>query len=118
MSCPSAGNCAADGFFVSSTVDPFIVEETNGRWDLANTVNGMPELNVGQNAGASSISCATPGSCAAAGSYTDAHGDHPSWISYVNSKGFWNPALAEPGISGDGRIEPAAGAVGLMEVIT
>ena len=70
MSCASAGNCTADGYAVSSTVDPFIVSETNGTWGLANTVAGMPNLNVGQNAGATSVSCASAGSCAAGGLYS------------------------------------------------
>lgn len=108
VSCPSAGNCTADGYAVSSTVDPFTVTQTNGTWGLAFTVAGMPELNLGQNAGATSISCASPGSCAASGGYTDANGDHPSWIDSVNSKGFWNDAQSEPGTSGGGLVEVGA----------
>jgi hypothetical protein len=46
------------------------------------------------------MSCAAPSSCAASGSYTDAHGDLPSWVSSTNGQGAWNPALSEPGTRG------------------
>jgi hypothetical protein len=69
VSCPAAGDCAADGFSVNGgIVEPFIAEQTNGTWGQANSVAGIPELNLGKNAGATSISCAAPGSCSASGS--------------------------------------------------
>jgi hypothetical protein len=109
VSCPAAGGCAADGFsFNGGIVEPFIVEQTNGTWGLANSVAGIPELNLGKNAGATSISCAAPGSCSASGTYTDANGDVPSWVDSVNSKGFWNNAQPEPGTDGAGLVEVGA----------
>ena len=109
VSCPAAGGCAADGFsFNGGIVEPFIVEQTNGTWGLANSVAGIPELNLGKNAGATSISCAASGSCSASGTYTDANDDVPSWVDSVNSKGFWNNAQPEPGTAGGGLVEVGA----------
>jgi hypothetical protein len=109
VSCPAAGSCAADGFSVNGgIVEPFIVEQTNGTWGLANSVAGIPELNLGKNAGATSISCAASSSCSASGTYTDANGDVPSWVDSVNSKGFWNNAQPEPGTAGGGLREVGA----------
>ena len=101
VTCPAAGSCAADGFvFTGGGVQPFIVTETNGTWGTASAVPGVAGLNAGQNAGATSISCATATSCAASGSYTDAHGDFPSWLSSTNGQGAWNSAMSEPGTRG------------------
>jgi Big-like domain-containing protein len=109
VSCPTAGNCAADGFVLTGgALEPFTVAQANGTWGTAAVVPGITSLNVGQNAGATSISCAAPGSCAAAGTYIDAHGDVPSWISSTNGQGAWNPARPEPGTSGGGLLEIGA----------
>jgi hypothetical protein len=40
--------------------------EVNGRWRQAIEVPGLGALNNGGNAGVSSVSCASAGSCAAA----------------------------------------------------
>jgi hypothetical protein len=40
-------------------------------WGRAVEVPGLGSLNKGGNAGANSVSCASPGSCTAGGSYTD-----------------------------------------------
>jgi Bacterial Ig-like domain (group 3) len=101
VTCPSAGSCAADGFVLTGgAVEPFTVAQTNGTWGTASVVPGVTGLNVGKNAGATSISCATATSCAASGSYTDAHGDFPSWLSSTNGQGAWNNAMPEPGTRG------------------
>jgi Big-like domain-containing protein len=109
VTCPVAGSCAADGFvFTGGGVQPFVVTETNGTWGTASAVPGVAGLNVGQNAGATSISCAAPASCAASGTYSDVHDDLPSWVSSTNGQGAWNPALSEPGTSGGGLREIGA----------
>jgi Big-like domain-containing protein len=108
VSCPTAGNCAADGFVLTGgALEPFTVAQANGTWDTAAVVPGITSLNVGQNAGAASISCAAPGSCAAAGTYIDARGDVPSWLSSTNGQGAPRdvPGLAAlTGTSGFSRI--------------
>jgi len=101
VSCPSGGTCAADGFVVTSDgVEPFTVAQANGTWGTAAVVPGIVSLNAGKNAGATSISCAAPRSCAAAGVYSDAQDALPSWVASTAGNGTWNPALPEPGTGG------------------
>jgi hypothetical protein len=75
VSCSSVGNCAAGGYYGSSSYQQdFVVSETNGTWGSAHEVAGA--LNVSdvgsRTGGIQSISCPTDGYCAAGGSYFDA----------------------------------------------
>jgi len=71
VSCVSAGNCAAGGFYSkgSKTEQAFVVGEKNGVWGAAIEVPGTAALNTAGNAGVNSISCAGTGKCAIGGSY-------------------------------------------------
>ena len=71
MSCASAGNCAAGGSYLggSGHQQGFVVSEENGRWGQAIEVPGLGALNKGGTAEVNSVSCASPGNCAAGGSY-------------------------------------------------
>jgi len=73
VSCASPGNCAAGGAYRDQLHhwQGFVVSEQNGVWGRAAEVPGLGSLNKGGNAGVRSVSCASPGSCAAGGSYTD-----------------------------------------------
>jgi len=77
VSCASAGNCAASGFYnaipAASGTDQqaFVVSERNGTWRTAIEVPGSGILNKGVQARAESVSCASAGNCAAGGFYTD-----------------------------------------------
>jgi hypothetical protein len=64
VSCASAGNCTAGGGFTSpgGIKRPFVVTERNGRWGTAIRVPGAPG-----SAAVESVSCASPGNCAAVG---------------------------------------------------
>jgi hypothetical protein len=54
----------------------FVVSEKNGVWGRAVEVPGLAALNKGGNAGVGSVSCASPGTCAAGGSYADRSGHY------------------------------------------
>ena len=79
LSCASAGNCAAGGYYVDSSNNNqvFVVSETNGTWGNAEEVPGIETLNTG-DASINSVSCASAGNCAAAGDYEDLSGDNRS----------------------------------------
>jgi hypothetical protein len=98
MSCPSAGNCSASGFYLDSSDhnQAFVVSEVNGAWGNAAEVPGSDTLNVGSAAFAPAISCATPGNCSAGGNYTDGSGN--SQVFVVNQvNGVWGQAAEVPG---------------------
>jgi hypothetical protein len=70
VSCPSAGNCSAGGFYSGAKLQAFVVGETNGAWGNAEKVPGIAALNTGGDAQITSMSCASPGNCSAGGFYT------------------------------------------------
>jgi hypothetical protein len=94
VSCVSAGYCAAGGFYEdgSGHFQGFVVNETNGTWQDAEEVPGMATLSAGGSAGIESVSCTSPGNCAAGGSYTAGPGG-PSEAFVVNeTSGMWGDA--------------------------
>ena len=86
VSCASAGNCAAAGLFTdgSGHRQAFVASEANGTWHAAIEVPGTAALNTGGGAGVLSVSCASAGSCAAGGSYTDRSGHTQAFVASQN----------------------------------
>jgi hypothetical protein len=72
VSCASAGNCAAGGFFSDhhGHQQAMVVNETHGRWGRAIELPGSGALNTSGSAGVISLSCASAGRCSAGGNYT------------------------------------------------
>src|SRR6266705_2950365 len=73
VSCPTAGNCAAGGYYTDSSYDiqAFVDNERNGRWGKVIEVPGSAALNAGGNGVVLSVSCPSAGTCAAGGEYAD-----------------------------------------------
>jgi len=78
LSCGSAGNCAAGGYYLIAPSLPgdgddeweaYLVTEVNGRWGQAEEVPGTAALKSNGQAQVSTLSCPSAGSCAAAGFY-------------------------------------------------
>jgi hypothetical protein len=71
VSCGSAGNCSAGGSYASGSASdshPFVVSETNGRWQPAEAKD-VAVLDTGQRGATYSVSCASAGYCSAGGQY-------------------------------------------------
>jgi hypothetical protein len=95
LSCASAGNCAAGGFYTSSRgTRTFVVSEKNGSWGRAIEVPGLAALNTSMSAGVGSVSCASAGNCAVAGTYR-ANAPEAFFVSEKN--GSWGTAIEVPG---------------------
>src|SRR5216683_3131817 len=105
VSCPSAGSCAAGGDYRDGGghQQGFVAVERNGRWRLAIEAPGLGALNKNGNAEVSSVSCASPGYCAAGG-YFGNRGSNPYVVSsgrgFVVSEtnGRWGRAVEVPGL--------------------
>ncbi len=99
VSCGSAGNCAAGGFYPgrSSNSQGFVVSERNGVWGQAALVPGLGALNAGRNAQVVSVSCGSAGNCAAGGSYTDRFGQGQGFVANERN-GVWGRAIEVPGL--------------------
>ncbi len=98
VSCASAGNCTAGGFYKNSSLQQqaFVVSKVNGTWHTAIEVPGTATLNKGGGAAVSSISCASAGNCSAGGAYEDSSGRGQAFVvSEVN--GTWHGAIQVPG---------------------
>ena len=80
VSCGSAGNCSASGFYTDSSrgTQAFVINETNGAWGKATEVAAA--LNTGGNAWTYSVSCAAAGACSAGGFYTDSTGHGQAFV--------------------------------------
>jgi hypothetical protein len=99
VSCGSAGNCSAGGFYADTpgTTQAFVVTETSGTWGTAQEVPGTAALNSGGQAQVNSVSCASPGNCSAGGFYTEAaEGDQQAFV-VTETSGTWGTAEEVPG---------------------
>ena len=67
-----------------------------GSWGTAIEVPGLGALNTGGNAFVVSVSCASPGSCAAGGGYAD-HRGQQGFVA-VERDGVWGTAIEVPGL--------------------
>jgi hypothetical protein len=82
VSCASAGNCAAGGFYTDSSVreQVFVASEVNGTWQTAIEVPGTAALNRGGDAYIASVSCGAAGNCSTGGFYTDSSGREQAFV--------------------------------------
>jgi hypothetical protein len=98
VSCASAGNCSAGGYYsgFNRHQQAFVVTETHGTWHKAVEAPGSGALNAGAFGTINSVSCSTAGNCAAGGYYTDGSG-HPQAFVLTESNGAWGKAIEVPG---------------------
>jgi len=102
VSCTSAGNCTAVGYYFDGVGSPsgrqqvFVVRETNGTWGQAITIPGAGLFDAGSGAGVTSVSCATAGNCAAGGTYEDSALAQQAFL-VSESNGTWGNPIEVPG---------------------
>src|SRR6185437_9310463 len=98
MSCTSAGDCVAGGWYTDGFghQQAFVATQRAGVWRSAIEVPGTGALNKGGFARVDSVSCAPAGGCAAGGSY---RGGSRSRQAFVVSErhGAWRAAIEVPG---------------------
>jgi hypothetical protein len=99
VSCASAGNCSAGGYYTDSSFhrQAFVVSQISGTWHSAKEVPGTASLNTGGYAAISAVSCASAGNCSAGGYYTGGSGQQAFVVTQVT--GSWHSAKEVPGIT-------------------
>lgn len=99
VSCVPPGYCAAGGFYASASGDlqGFAVTGRNGTWGKAIQMPGLGALNKGIGA-VESVSCASPGNCAASGIYQDRRHHREAFVA-VQRHGTWGNAIEIPGLA-------------------
>jgi D-alanine-D-alanine ligase-like ATP-grasp enzyme len=92
LSCGSAGNCSAGGYYRdrSGHYQAFVITEKHGTWGAAKELAAA--LNAGGNAAIESVSCASAGNCAAAGQYLD-RSRHSQALVVNEVHGRWGAAM-------------------------
>ena len=94
ISCSAAGDCTAGGTFPASSgaARPFVVAESGGAWGKPQFLPGITGLAASGKAELASLSCASPGNCAAVGTIELKGGQaEPFVASEVNDA--WESAL-------------------------
>ncbi len=106
VSCPTAGNCGAVGTYVepSNAEEAFVASETNGTWGDAQEIPGLAALNTVGDAGNTSVSCASAGNCAVAGTYKSHSACHVKLgcqraFFVAETNGTWGIAQQVPGLA-------------------
>jgi hypothetical protein len=94
VSCASAGNCGAGGYYAGSSGHAFAVNETNGTWGTVEKVAGSA-VNKGRSAEIESLSCGSAGNCSAVGDYGDA--GRVQAFAVDETDGIWGKAEEVPG---------------------
>jgi hypothetical protein len=92
LSCTRTGSyCSAGGTYDDhlTRAQAFVASEKNGVWSNARQV--AAGLNTGGNASVNAVSCASPGSCAAGGSYFT-HSNRFGAFVIVEKNGIWQTA--------------------------
>ena len=92
VACSATGECVAGGSFetLAHSAQPFVVEETTGRWGppvaLTSHLRGSVSAQI------TALSCAGVGSCIAAGDYSTSAGSTLSFVASENAA-TWGPEL-------------------------
>jgi hypothetical protein len=99
VSCPSAGFCVAGGQYRdrAGRRQGFVVTERRGVWGRGKQLPGLAALNVRGKARVSAVSCDSPGSCAAVGTYTDRRRHRQAFVA-TERHGTWGRAIEIPGL--------------------
>jgi hypothetical protein len=93
ISCSSAGNCGAGGFYTDAggRQQAFVASEVNGKWSAGEAVPGTVTANTGFSALTASVSCRSKGNCTAGGLFTLVSG-HSVVFVVSEVSGMWGPA--------------------------
>ncbi|MGA7833874.1 MAG: hypothetical protein WCA31_01555 [Acidimicrobiales bacterium] len=100
VSCAAPGDCAAGGSYsvTRNTMSVFVATETHGRWGNAVPLAGPSIQKAGSNSYLTSISCASPGNCAAGGNLGGTHGSRAFVVDDV--RGVWGKVTLLSGAQG------------------
>jgi hypothetical protein len=100
VSCASPGNCSAGGAFQAGPgkFEAFVATQAHGRWQVPERVRGLAALSAGRTEEVTAISCAGPGSCSAAGTYSGRSYRTQAFV-VQEAGGVWGTAQNAPGVA-------------------
>ena len=91
VSCSSPGECTAVGAYFddAGVAHGLLVSESSGMWGAG--VEANAPANAGKVVALGPVSCSSPGSCTAVGTYTDTQGN--AGILLTETSGIWSPGV-------------------------
>ncbi|HEY7485463.1 MAG TPA: hypothetical protein VH912_13450, partial [Streptosporangiaceae bacterium] len=94
VSCPAAGECGAAGTYTDASghTQGVLLNESAGTWTAGIRAALPPDAGADPNVDIEGVSCVSPGTCSAAGSYQDAAG-HYQGMFPSEFAGAWAPAI-------------------------
>ncbi len=100
--CPSAGNCAAGGFYTDSglTQQGLLLSEANGSWSASELAfKGGWGIPAASDPRVTSVACAAVGDCVAVGYYYSGATNVPEGFLVSSGNGTWGQAIDATGSS-------------------
>ena len=111
ISCSSAGNCTASGFYTdsSSNGQAMAATETSGTWAQETEVTAPGNAGTNPQGALFAVSCSSAGNCTAAGDYHDSSGHQQAMVATETGTrgpvlGYWTDA-ADGGIFSFGQAQ-------------
>jgi hypothetical protein len=97
VSCASAGNCSAVGYYYDSTYhrQGLLLKESSGIWSRGVKAPLPSSARTDPGVALSSISCSSAGNCSAVGTYNDSAG-HEQGLLLKESSGIWSRGVKAP----------------------
>jgi hypothetical protein len=93
-----AGAVTTSAGTMTVAAHPAITTVPVGHWAAAQAIPGLAALNTGGSARVEALSCATPGNCAAGGTYQDAT-HHDQVFAAIEAGGTWGSATTIPNLA-------------------
>ncbi len=99
ISCPSAANCSAGGFYTGTSghLELFLITERKGSWGKASVLPGILTHNKGSSTQMYSLRCSSVGNCSAGGYYENAAFREFAFV-ITESGGHWGSVTEVPGL--------------------
>jgi hypothetical protein len=97
VSCTAGGLCSAGGSYSSTlrTTQVFVAGRAGGTWGAAAVLSNSRRLNAGGSAAINSLSCGSPGNCAAVGFVADRFGADQAVVANEHA-GVWGAMALLP----------------------
>jgi hypothetical protein len=101
LSCPTAGNCTAVGFYNddSTAEHTFVISQTNGTWGFPTQVPDFTTLKFDDAEEMDTLSCTSNTSCVGIGTYFDNSTDLGQPLVFTETNGVWATPTLAPGFT-------------------
>jgi hypothetical protein len=99
ISCPSAGDCTAEGTYTdgADVVHTFVLDQVNGSWGFATEVPDFTSMAAHDASEMTTLSCTSASTCVGVGSFVDHATSTAQPIIFDETDGVWDTPVEAPG---------------------